>query len=69
MSIALPTDQPRRFPKEDFVSSYMLALPILIYEVIFILYPIEQGLKASFEKQSSIGRVARSGSVWRTTAA
>jgi multiple sugar transport system permease protein len=34
----------------------MLAIPILIYEFIFILYPIEQGLETSLHKQASIGK-------------
>lgn len=54
-SIAIPSEQPRRRRKISFLP-YTLALPILIYEAIFILYPIEQGLEASFQKQASIGR-------------
>jgi multiple sugar transport system permease protein len=34
----------------------MLALPILAYEAIFILYPIYQGIESSFTKQAAIGR-------------
>ncbi len=37
---------------------YLLALPILAYEAIFILYPISQGIYSSFTKQSAIGRSA-----------
>ncbi len=46
---------PRRRP--TFLP-YLLALPILAYEAIFILYPISQGIYASFTKQSAIGRPA-----------
>lgn len=34
----------------------MLALPILAYEAVFILYPIYQGIESSFTKQAAIGR-------------
>src|SRR6266700_2597516 len=34
---------------------YMLALPILAYEVIFILYPISQGIASSFTR-TDVGR-------------
>ncbi|HYO29758.1 MAG TPA: sugar ABC transporter permease, partial [Thermomicrobiales bacterium] len=35
---------------------YLLAVPILAYEAVFILYPIWQGLVASLYTQSAIGR-------------
>lgn len=35
---------------------YLLALPILAYEFVFILYPIEEGIKSSLQKQASIGK-------------
>ena len=35
---------------------YLLALPIIAYEFIFILYPIYRGLEASFTKQDVIGK-------------
>src|SRR5437773_1937022 len=34
---------------------YMLALPILAYEVVFILYPIGQGIASSFTR-TDVGR-------------
>lgn len=35
---------------------YLLAGPILIYELIFILYPIYTGIKWSFYQQAAIGK-------------
>lgn len=35
---------------------YALAGPILLYEGIFLLYPIYQGLKSSFYEQKALGR-------------
>lgn len=35
---------------------YLLALPILAYEFVFILYPIYKGVYSSFQKQASIGK-------------
>lgn len=35
---------------------YALAIPLLIYEAIFILYPIYEGIRASFTKQAAVGR-------------
>jgi multiple sugar transport system permease protein len=43
----------RRFP----YLPYLLALPILAYEALFILYPIYQGVQSSFTKQT-IGKPA-----------
>jgi multiple sugar transport system permease protein len=37
---------------------YLLALPILVYEAVFILYPIYKGIESSFTKQVSIGKPA-----------
>lgn len=56
-SIAIPVtaERPRRRRRPAFLS-YLLAVPILLYEIVFLLYPIEQGLKSSFQKQASIGR-------------
>lgn len=34
---------------------YLLAIPILIYEAIFVLYPIYEGLKSSFYTQANLG--------------
>jgi len=34
---------------------YLLAIPILIYEFIFVLYPIYQGIKSSFYTQANLG--------------
>jgi multiple sugar transport system permease protein len=55
-SIAVPTARrPARRRRPAFLP-YLLAVPILLYEIVFILYPIEQGLKSSFQKQASIGK-------------
>jgi len=37
---------------------YLLAVPILAYEAVFLLYPIYQGIHSSFTKQVSIGKPA-----------
>lgn len=37
---------------------YLLALPILLYELVFILYPIFQGLRSSFYRQPLGGQPA-----------
>jgi multiple sugar transport system permease protein len=37
---------------------YLLALPILAYEGVFLLYPIYKGLQASFTKQTALGKPA-----------
>ncbi len=34
---------------------YLLAIPILIYEGIFVLYPIYQGVESSFYTQANLG--------------
>lgn len=49
--------QARRRLRPSFLP-YLLALPILVYEGIFILYPIYQGLRSSFFKQP-LGRPER----------
>ena len=54
-SIALPTHQPSRRRKLSLLP-YALALPILLYEAVFILYPIYEGLKGSLQRQASIGK-------------
>jgi multiple sugar transport system permease protein len=56
-TIAIPTERRRLRPRFSLLP-YALALPILLYEAVFILYPIEQGLKGSLQKQASIGRPA-----------
>lgn len=35
---------------------YALAIPLLAYEAVFILYPIYEGIRASFTKQAAVGR-------------
>ncbi len=37
---------------------YLLVLPILLYEFVFIIYPIYQGVESSFTKQPNIGKPA-----------
>jgi multiple sugar transport system permease protein len=55
-TIALSPSRSKTKWRRPKLLPYMLALPILLYEILFILYPIEQGLKSSFQKQASIGR-------------
>lgn len=57
-SIALPAQQLRRRRRISFLP-YALALPILLYEAVFILYPIYEGLKGSLQKQASLGKPPR----------
>ncbi len=45
---AAPAEAPVVFP-------YLLAIPILIYEAIFVLYPIYEGIKSSFYTQANLG--------------
>lgn len=51
---SIPVLTTRRRPawKRFSFVPYLLALPILIYEAIFILYPIYQGIESSFTKQT-----------------
>ena len=37
---------------------YLLAIPILAYEAVFLLYPIYKGLRASFTQQLALGKPA-----------
>ena len=46
-----------RFRRNAGWLPYALALPLLAYETIFILYPIYEGIKSSFTKQT-VGRPA-----------
>lgn len=59
---AIPTTgalrQPRRRRPRPAVLPYLLALPIVAYEGLFILYPIYQGLRSSFFRQA-VGRPER----------
>lgn len=54
---ALPSEyeRPRKRWKINWLP-YLLTLPIIVYEVVFILYPIYKGVAASFTKQTAIGR-------------
>lgn len=56
-SVPLPTAQRRARWRRLGVLPYLLALPILAYEAVFILYPIYQGIHSSFTKQT-IGKPA-----------
>ncbi|MGI8477770.1 MAG: carbohydrate ABC transporter permease [Thermomicrobiales bacterium] len=51
---AITTRRPRR--RRPSLLPYLLALPLFLYEFAFILYPIYQGLKASFQRQTHIGQ-------------
>jgi multiple sugar transport system permease protein len=57
---SLPTDivQGRRPRWRPSWLPYTLALPILAYEFVFLLYPIYQGIRSSFTKQAAVGRPA-----------
>jgi multiple sugar transport system permease protein len=55
-TIAIPTAHRRARRRRPSFLPYLLAVPILLYEFVFVLYPIEQGLKSSFQKQASIGK-------------
>jgi multiple sugar transport system permease protein len=55
-TIAVPTVGGAKRRRRPSFLPYLLAVPILAYEIVFILYPIEQGLKSSLQKQASIGR-------------
>jgi len=37
---------------------YLLAIPIFLYELVFILYPIFEGIKSSFYQQRNLGTPA-----------
>jgi multiple sugar transport system permease protein len=45
---------PRRWRRPALLA-YFLAIPILLYEVLFILYPIYEGIWSSFHQQVSLG--------------
>lgn len=47
-------EQPRRRRRPSLLP-YLLAIPILLYEGLFVLYPIYQGLKSSFYTQANLG--------------
>ena len=53
-SYANESTQPRRRRRPSFLP-YLLAIPILIYEGIFVLYPIYEGIKSSFYTQANLG--------------
>ncbi len=53
-SLANQSTQPRRRRRPSFLP-YLLAIPILIYEGIFVLYPIYEGVKSSFYTQANLG--------------
>lgn len=53
-SIASAGARPRKRRRPSFLP-YLLAVPILIYEAIFVLYPIYQGIKSSFYTQANLG--------------
>ena len=56
-SIASESARPRRW-KRPAMLPYLLAIPILIYEGIFVLYPIFEGIKSSFYTQKNLGTPA-----------
>ena len=53
-SIATESVQPRRRRRPSFLP-YLLAIPILLYEGLFVLYPIYEGIKSSFYTQANLG--------------
>ncbi len=53
-SISTDSTQPRRRKLPSFLP-YLLAVPILIFEGIFVLYPIYEGIKSSFYTQANLG--------------
>jgi len=57
-SLVAPTIGQRPRWRRPALLPYLLALPILAYEFVFILYPISQGIHSSFTKQASIGKPA-----------
>jgi multiple sugar transport system permease protein len=53
---AVAADRPsRRSRRRPSMLPYLLAIPILIYEAIFVLYPIYQGIRSSFYTQQNLG--------------
>jgi multiple sugar transport system permease protein len=57
-SIVAVEPRTRRRRYRPALLPYLLALPILAYEAVFILYPIYEGIQSSFTKQVSIGKPA-----------
>jgi multiple sugar transport system permease protein len=49
--LVLATRKRARWKRFSYLP-YLLAVPILLYEAIFILYPIYQGIQSSFTKQT-----------------
>jgi multiple sugar transport system permease protein len=56
--IAVPTEAPRRNRRRVRWLPYLLAIPVLLYEAVFILYPIYEGIKSSFYQQRNLGTPA-----------
>ena len=54
-SAAMPTSTSRPLWKRVHWLPYLLAAPILVYEFVFILYPIYEGIKSSFFQQRNLG--------------
>lgn len=53
-SYANESVQKRRRKRPSFLP-YLLAIPILLYEGILVLYPIYEGIKSSFYTQANLG--------------
>lgn len=52
----IATDRARGRSRRRFsLLPYLFAIPILIYEAIFVLYPIYQGIESSFYTQANLG--------------
>src|SRR4051794_27384757 len=56
-SIPITTTRSRSAWRRFSYLPYALALPILLYEFIFIMYPIYEGIRSSFTKQT-VGKPA-----------
>ncbi|CAN5846910.1 sugar ABC transporter permease [soil metagenome] len=57
-SIAAPMHVPRARWRRFNWLPYLLAIPIFLYELVFILYPIFEGIKSSFYQQRNLGAPA-----------
>ncbi|CAN5760739.1 sugar ABC transporter permease [soil metagenome] len=57
-SIAAPMHVPRAKWRRFNWLPYLLAIPIFLYELVFILYPIFEGIKSSFYQQRNLGTPA-----------
>lgn len=57
-SIAVPHQSTRARWRRFNWLPYLLAVPILLYEFVFILYPIFEGIKSSFYQQRNLGTPA-----------